>query len=72
VDVLVVGQVKSSRVFLQPFIIVGNGFHKEAHRLGRVSGAPFLAGFFELNARWDGLIVSQRSGQHFRLWLEDT
>ena len=62
VDVLVIGQVKSSRVFLQPFIIVGNGFHKKAHRLGRVSGAPFLAGFFQLDARWDRFIFSHRSG----------
>lgn len=43
-DVLVVGQVKGTRIFLQAFIVVGNSAHEEAHGLGSVARSPFLAG----------------------------
>lgn len=46
VDILVVGQIKGSRMFLQPVIIVGNGTHEEAHRFGGIPRSPFLAGLF--------------------------
>jgi hypothetical protein len=44
--ILVVGQVKCHWVFLQTFVVVGNGAHEEAHRFGGITSPPLLARLF--------------------------
>jgi hypothetical protein len=37
-------------VSLEAVVVVSDGSHEEAHRLGGIARTPFLAGLFELNA----------------------
>lgn len=49
-DILVIGQIECLGMPLQAFVIRGNGAHKEAHRFGSITRAPFLASFFLFHA----------------------
>lgn len=46
INVLVVGEIKSGGMSLKPVVVGCDSAHKEAHGLGGVASAPFLAGFF--------------------------